>query len=110
MFHFQVGTNLPDYLHGLEKDGGRKQPFVLLLGDKLSPSQVFVIIERTALLQNSVLSAVDACFKAFQILNFEYPPACKPVWEFIQHGCFQLPGCGSITALTRSLCSAISLD
>lgn len=71
LFYFQVGTNLPEYIHGLEKDGGRKQPFVLLLGDKLAPSQVFVIIERTALPQNSVLNAVDACFKAFQILNFE---------------------------------------
>lgn len=104
-----MGTNLPQYLKELEKAGSRKQPYVLILGDKLNPSQHFLIIERLVLPQSSTTAAIDACFKAFYILNFEYPVACKAVWHFLQHGCYELDSSGNnFSPLVRSLISFIN--
>lgn len=100
---------MPQFLSKLEDDKERKQPFVLLLGELLSPSQIFFIVERLAIPQSSVIGAVDACFKSFFVLNIEYPKACKSVWEFFfQFGCYKLPGnTKSVPALARSLISVV---
>lgn len=107
----QVGTNLPQFLSKLEDDKERKQPFVLLLGEPLSPSQQFLIVERLAIPQSSVIGAVDACFKSFYVLNIEYPKACKSVWEFFQFGCYKMPGnTRSVPAVARSLISVMHAE
>lgn len=36
------------------------------------------------MLLNSVVAAIDCCFKVIHALNFEYLLDCLPVWTFIQ--------------------------
>ncbi|KAJ8047463.1 hypothetical protein HOLleu_06467 [Holothuria leucospilota] len=57
----QIVTNIPKYLDEVTN----RQPYILVLGEALDPSQVFVIVERKALEQASLLKAVDVCFKLF---------------------------------------------
>lgn len=111
---FQVGTNIPHFLKLLEEDllknkenSLRKQPFVLVLGDMLSPKQTFLMVERLAIPYGSTIAALDACFKAFYVLNVEYPVACKNTWRFLQHGCYKLEGGEKeIVPTVRSLITA----
>ncbi|XP_063968771.1 uncharacterized protein LOC135157438 isoform X1 [Lytechinus pictus] len=83
-----IGTNLPQYLDGLMSK--RRQPFVLALGPQKAPAQYFAVVEGRALKQDSLLKAVDVCFKLFYVLDLEYPSACYTTWEFIQKVLYQL--------------------
>ena len=38
----------------------------------------------------SVITACDACFKAFYVINLEYPASAKSAWTFIQHAIFEI--------------------
>lgn len=59
-------------------------PSVLLLGDSQQcASQVFMILAGQALPQSTLLGAVDVCFKAFYVLDINYPKQCAPAWEFM---------------------------
>lgn len=86
---FQIGTNIPYYLQQIK--AGVKQPHVLALGERENPLQAFLIIERNAVEQQSLLGAVDSCFKAFYILDSQYPVNSHSVWEFIQDIIFDMP-------------------
>ncbi|XP_063959988.1 uncharacterized protein LOC135155148 isoform X2 [Lytechinus pictus] len=83
-----IGTNLPQYLDGLMSK--RRQPFVLALGPQKAPAQYFAVVEGRALKQDSLLKAVDVCFKLFYVLDLEYPSACYTTWEFIQKVLYQV--------------------
>ncbi len=66
---------------------------VQALGDPLQcASQAFVILAGQALPQNTLLGAVDVCFKAFYVLDINYPKQCAAVWEFLQQVVFQIEG------------------
>ena len=67
-------------------------PYVLMLGEEHQCSQAFVVISGVALEHPSLLGAVDGCFKAFFVLDINYPKPCSQVWEFIQTCIFEIPG------------------
>lgn len=77
----QLGTNIPEYVRA-KRD--QNQPHILILGNRKEPTQSFVIIEEHAIQQPSLLHAVDACFKAFYVLDLDYPAACLSIWEFFE--------------------------
>ncbi|XDV11873.1 hypothetical protein PO909_000675, partial [Leuciscus waleckii] len=85
-----VGTNIIQYLE--EEEQRRQFPHVLQLGDKLNCSQAFVIVGGVALEQDSLLQAVDTCFKLFYVLDIEYPKPSAAVWQFLQHTIYSVPG------------------
>lgn len=67
------------------------QPLVIVIGPSISEiSQYFVLVDDTYYLLNSIIAAVDCCFKIFHALNVEYPKESLPVWCFIQKGCYKL--------------------
>lgn len=75
--YLQEGTNIEAY----RKDHGRNQPFVLALGnDVCHPSQCFVILEKRVFERKSLLSAVDLCYKIFQVFDLEYPAQARAMW------------------------------
>lgn len=81
-------------------------PYVLALGNnKWQTSQAYVIVAGEAFEQNTLLQAVDVCFKMFYIFNIHYPKECENVWEFLQHAVYELPGHESqpVTYLRSSL-------
>ena len=63
-----------------------------MLGEEQKSSQAFVVIGGVALEHPSLLGAVDGCFKAFFVLDINYPKPCAQVWEFIQACIFEIPG------------------
>ncbi|XP_041840155.1 uncharacterized protein LOC121639051 [Melanotaenia boesemani] len=89
--HKPVGTNLVEYLN--EAKASRPYPYVLSLGNNIChTSQAFVIVAGEALEQQSLLQAVDVCFKVFYVFDIEYPKQCAPVWEFLQNGVYGMEG------------------
>ena len=82
MFFFlsfcQIGTNLAQYTSDVATCGNRPQPFVLVIGERTSPSQgeSYVIVEGQAMKAESLLKAVDVCFKFMYVLDMHYPTQC----------------------------------
>ena len=71
-----------EYLH--EAKASRPYPHVLTLGnDKQQASQAFVIVAGQALSQNTLLQAIDVCFKAFYVLDLTCLgiPADRYLWN-----------------------------
>ncbi|XP_064630382.1 uncharacterized protein LOC135489123 isoform X3 [Lineus longissimus] len=98
----QATTNIPAFLDTVE---GSVQPFILALGDRHNPSQSFVVVERNAVEQPSLLKAVDCCFKLFFVLDIAYPASCHIVWEFLQDLVNQLPVRKGQTAISKNVMS-----
>ncbi|KAK9966163.1 hypothetical protein ABG768_003289 [Culter alburnus] len=83
-----VGTNMVQYLHNETS----QDPHVLVLGDKGNSSQVFIIFNGEAVEKETLLQAVDVCFKMFYIYDINYPKPSAPIWEFLQHAVYNIPG------------------
>lgn len=50
------------------------QPLVIVVGPSISEiNQYFVLVDDTSYLLNSIITAVDYCFKVIYVLNVEYP-------------------------------------
>ncbi|XP_071817600.1 uncharacterized protein [Apostichopus japonicus] len=65
----EIGTNIPTFLEGNKQT----QPFILALGERKSPEQLFVVVEGQTVSCSSLLHAVDVCFKLFYLLDVHYP-------------------------------------
>ncbi|RXN20787.1 hypothetical protein ROHU_006995 [Labeo rohita] len=87
---WKVGTNMVEYLK--KADLTKPFPFVLGLGDCSNCHQAFVVVGKQALQQNTLICAVDTCFKLFYVLDIHFPKQCAPVWEFLQTVVYKLPG------------------
>ncbi|XP_038063262.1 uncharacterized protein LOC119733962 [Patiria miniata] len=85
--------NVDNYLDSINAEK-RPQPFILALytTERLSPSQVFLVVERRAIPYPSLIKTVDAAFKAHYVLDINYQPQVKTVWEFLQNVVYELPG------------------
>ncbi|KTG02879.1 hypothetical protein cypCar_00048511 [Cyprinus carpio] len=83
-----VGTNIVQYLN----HEASQNPQVLVLGDKEDSSQVFIIFNGEAMEQETLLQAVDLCFKLFFVYDINYPKPSAPIWEFLEHTVFNIPG------------------
>ncbi|KAJ8031513.1 46 kDa FK506-binding nuclear protein [Holothuria leucospilota] len=87
-----VGTDLPQYLQEIKESGKQSlQPFILLIGERINPSQQYVIVENHAIEQSSLAQSVDLCFKLFFVLNMEYPLVCIHIWEFLHVAVYKIP-------------------
>lgn len=85
-----MGTNIPQYIEEIMETRNRKQPSVLILGERKHPAQSFVVVEGSVLPAADILEAVDVCFKAFYVLDISYPSQCCTSWEFLQQFVFKL--------------------
>ncbi|XP_058651083.1 uncharacterized protein LOC131551888 isoform X2 [Onychostoma macrolepis] len=82
-----IGTNMAEYLRSKNSEF----PHVLMLGDNQC-FQAFAVINGEALEQNTLLAAVDVCFKAFYVFDIDYPKQCSTVWQFLQTVVYGLSG------------------
>ncbi|KAJ8049893.1 hypothetical protein HOLleu_02837 [Holothuria leucospilota] len=76
----------------------KPQPFVVCRGHRLNPTQAYVIVERRAMPQASLLKAIDVCFKSVYIWDVEFQPSCKVAWQFLQNVIYEfldpnIPSC-----------------
>ncbi|XP_028254191.1 uncharacterized protein LOC114453764 [Parambassis ranga] len=82
-----VGTNIVEYLTNVDNTF----PHVLSLGHE-RVSQTFLVVEGHAIETDSLLEAVDLCFKSFYVFDTNYPKECQPTWEFLQHCIYEING------------------
>ena len=63
--------------------------------------EVFVVINslECKIESNKIVDAVQYCLKCITVLNKEYPPECKHVWEFIALEVCKLPGKAKYTSV-----------
>ncbi|KAM6951105.1 uncharacterized protein FYW47_014625 [Aplochiton taeniatus] len=83
-----VGTDMVQYL----ETETIEEPHVLLLGDKNTCFKAFTVFNREIFEQESLLQAVDVCFKTFFVFDVNFPKAAAPAWEFLQHVVYNVPG------------------
>ena len=58
---------------------------MLAVGDDLQNSKaIYVYIDGMRYMMESVLQALDVCFKSFHALTANYPTTGQQVWNFIQ--------------------------
>lgn len=61
------------------------QPFIIIVGPSINEiAQFYVYVDNTYYVLNSIVGAIDCCFKVIHALNLEYPIECLQVWTFIQ--------------------------
>ncbi|XP_051576458.1 uncharacterized protein LOC127453804 [Myxocyprinus asiaticus] len=81
------GTNMVQYL--LKQREEKPFPFVLELG---VGGQFFVVVNGEALEEQTLLKAVDVCFKSFFCFDTHFPKQCALAWEFLQQVVYEMPG------------------
>lgn len=71
--------------------GAQLQPFVIAVGPTLSEVTGFYVnIDDTRYRFQSILAALDLCFKSFYVLHAEYPKPSEPIWLFLQKSVYSL--------------------
>lgn len=69
----------------------RVQPYIIVVGDKkkFSVESVYVIIDNIEYAVDSVLKALDVCFKAFNVFNAAYTSQSEQIWLLLQVGLYR---------------------
>lgn len=83
-FSFQEGTDMRFYLNSIDAHK-MSQPYILVLGSRINPLQIMVIVERKAVEFTTLTKAVDYCFKLIYVLDVQYQAQCIGTWEFLQN-------------------------
>ncbi|XP_051168151.1 uncharacterized protein LOC127285960 isoform X2 [Leptopilina boulardi] len=67
------------------------QPLIIVVGENLSVvNRFYVNIDDTRYSFQSILQALDLCFKSFHVLHTEYPKPSEPVWLFLQKSIYSI--------------------
>ena len=62
-----------------------RQPHVMMMGDTpISASQYLVVFDDSMYKTDSLIKAVDICFKLFFVFYLEYSTACADMWIIFQ--------------------------
>lgn len=64
--------------------GQTLQLFVIIVGSSLKEKNNLLVVYNTFYCLQSIISAVDYCFKLIIYFNAEYPSECEGIWYFIQ--------------------------
>ncbi|CAI6368496.1 unnamed protein product [Macrosiphum euphorbiae] len=71
--------------------GQTLQPFIVIVGPTINEiSSYLVIVDNTYYRLNTIIAAVDCCFKVILTLNAEYPTESALIWCFIQKGFYNI--------------------
>ena len=104
----QENISLEQYLKEIDKKS-HSQPFILALGGSpMSPQQVFVVFERKALQQPSLIKALDVCFKLYFVCDLQYQDKCYGAWEFLEAVVYSMKGNVKSSAIRdfRAFCTS----
>ena len=86
---FTIEVSSASEIENLNVD--RSQPTICAVGTKFNFKQFIVLFDASQFVFKTCLSAVDFCFKIFNIYNLSYVEKCTNVWVFVQHFCYDLP-------------------
>jgi hypothetical protein len=65
-------------------------PFIVLIGKMGRIDKYFLYLNSTLFATRSFLEAVDTLFKAFYVLQLEYPLPSIQIWTFIQQYFYEI--------------------
>ncbi|XP_070073729.1 uncharacterized protein [Drosophila takahashii] len=105
----ELETAIQDQIDIQLKNKDCLQPIICGIGPSvLEANEFFVYFADIFYKFESIIAAVEACFKIFYVLNLKYPESCKLVWLFIQEFFFNfpIPGCDmhpSVKSLANDL-------
>lgn len=72
-----------------EKRGVTRQPQVVAVGDTvMSAKDYYLLYDEVIYHLDSLVKAIDICFKVFFVFNAEYPAEAADVWTFLQKGVY----------------------
>ena len=60
------------------------KPVVLLCGDIEDVKKCYVLVNDFKYSFDSLVCAVEFCFKSFKAFQLDFPDTCKHVWVFLQ--------------------------
>ena len=94
-FQFQIPGDIDKRLRETRekyaKYGIELQPLIIVVGTTLSEITGFYVnIDDTRYRFQSVLAALDLCFKSFHVLHAEYPKPSEHIWLFLQKSIYSL--------------------
>ena len=79
-------------------------PRVILLGERTSPSEVYVAFSKRLIEMAGVAEALDLAYKTCWVFELEYNKRCYNAWEFMQevvYGMNHGRPIGSVVQFTR---------
>lgn len=76
----------------LRKKGSPSQPYIIIVGESLEKINTFLIVANRSIIYEtqSIMHAVDSCYKIVWALNLEYGIDTYPVWFFIQKALYKM--------------------
>lgn len=88
---FDLETEIAKLRRDVKTQKSTLQPCLIALGQNLFDSQHFYTFCDGILYKfNSIIAALDICFKLFFVLNLEYPCKSHNVWTFFEKNIFEL--------------------
>ena len=72
------------------EQSNKREPHVVIMGERGNPEQSFVVVEGHAIPCVSLLKAVDICFKLMYVLEVNYCRRCSHTFVFLQKYVFAL--------------------
>lgn len=67
------------------------QPLIVVVGETLREAAAsYVSVDDVLYKIDSVIKAIDVCFKIFHVLHVKYPPECSLVWLLLQKGIYRM--------------------
>lgn len=67
----------------------RVQPYILIEGPSLTDVKTsYIVVDDIRYQFNSVLKALDICFKCFHVFHCQYPPQGEHLWLLVQKALF----------------------
>lgn len=67
------------------------QPYIIIVGnkEKHDVDSIYLIINDNEYAMNSLLNAIDICFKAYHVFNALYTSQSEHIWQTIQIGVYK---------------------
>ncbi|XP_033222789.1 uncharacterized protein LOC117176643 [Belonocnema kinseyi] len=83
--------------------GDTLQPFIIAVGNTFETiDSVYVYVDGMRYLMDSIVQAVDVCFKIYQALNAAYPTTGQQIWNFIQRYVYKIHTCTDVESASQA--------
>lgn len=65
------------------------QPYIIFVGSYDSVEEIYVSLDDVLYKVNSMIEAIDVCFKIFHVFEVNYPVSSEHLWLLIQQGIYK---------------------
>lgn len=83
-------AKIDEAVYNMKQRFGLIQPIIIVVGDILTLKSFYIYFDGIKLKFFSFLSAMDTCFKVYQVFIIEYLLQCKGAWLLIQKYFFDI--------------------